>query len=375
MKKRWIAAWLCLMMISLCVCAAADRDNGVWQYKSAGSGKMQLTGYVGAERIKKLEFPEEIDGCPVTIIGNGSMFLWLNEVGQRTELIFPDTTEEIRGEFFTLGSFGKVVIPASVKTIGKNAFAIAAVTEFEFEGAPMTFGDRAFAENLHLKQMEIPEGVETIGGSCFEMCDRMTSVTLPASLKWLGAKCFSGNVKLSSVKFAPGCAIPEIPMGCFISCAIKSIDIPKSVTKIGTNAFYGCEKLTAVTIPAGVTSIASDAFSGCADNIVFTVTEGSYGHDWAAGKGYKVKTVPAPVTVTAPDGSTVAYYELKPGSKGPEVLEARTKLYELGYFSKVPTQTEYTENMKDYVKKFEKDYGLEQDGILSPEDQAILFAQ
>lgn len=68
-----------------------------------------------------------------------------------------------------------------------------------------------------------------------------------------------------------------------------------------------------------------------------------------------------------------AYETLKPGSKGQDVLDARMQLYNLGYFNKVPTQTEYTNNMKDYVKKFEKDYGLKQDGILSPEDQEVLF--
>ena len=67
------------------------------------------------------------------------------------------------------------------------------------------------------------------------------------------------------------------------------------------------------------------------------------------------------------------YETLKPGSKGQAVLDARMRLYELGYFSKVPTQTEYTTAMMDYVKKFEKDYGLKQDGILSPEDQEVLF--
>lgn len=68
------------------------------------------------------------------------------------------------------------------------------------------------------------------------------------------------------------------------------------------------------------------------------------------------------------------YQTLKPGSKGQAVLDARMKLYELGYFKKKPTQKEFTNNMKDYVKKFEKDYGLTQDGILSPEDQEILFS-
>jgi len=71
--------------------------------------------------------------------------------------------------------------------------------------------------------------------------------------------------------------------------------------------------------------------------------------------------------------SASSYKILKPGSKGQAVLNARMKLYELGYFRNKPTQTEYTNNMKDYVRKFEKDNGLEQDGILSPEDQEILF--
>lgn len=69
------------------------------------------------------------------------------------------------------------------------------------------------------------------------------------------------------------------------------------------------------------------------------------------------------------------YEELKPGSKGQAVLDARMRMYELGYFKNKPTQTEYTRNMMDYVKEFEKDYGLEQDGILSPEDQVVLFGQ
>lgn len=67
------------------------------------------------------------------------------------------------------------------------------------------------------------------------------------------------------------------------------------------------------------------------------------------------------------------YTTLKPGSNGQEVLDARMKLYELGYFKKKPTQTEYTDSMADYVKRFEKDHGLTQDGVLSPEDQEVLF--
>lgn len=387
MKK---IAWFVLLLVLVCMCAIAiaDMDNGVWKYKTEG-GKMMLTGYLGAERVKKIEFPAEINGKPVQIIGNGSIFVWLNEVGQRTELVFPNTVEEIRGEFFTLGYFGKVVIPASVKKIGNGAFSIAAVSEFEFKGAPETIGDWAFSENFHLKTIKIPEGTRTLGASCFEKCDKMTQVELPASLTYIGAKCFSGDVKLATVKFAPGCAITKIPLGCFIDCAIKSMELPKTITEIETNAFYGCKNLTSVVIPEGVTKIASDAFANCSSKLVLTVTEGSYAQEWAQQKGIKTKAISAPKaadvsvtaqvsnSVTAPqggaDGQTAAYQTLKPGSKGQSVLDARMKLYKLGYFKNKPTQKEYTNNMKDYVKKFEKDNGLKQDGILSPEDQEILF--
>jgi len=42
-----------------------------------------------------------------------------------------------------------------------------------------------------------------------------------------------------------------------------SYSIPKSVTSIGCNAFYGCTGLKSVTIPINVNSIEMDAFFGC----------------------------------------------------------------------------------------------------------------
>ena len=68
------------------------------------------------------------------------------------------------------------------------------------------------------------------------------------------------------------------------------------------------------------------------------------------------------------------FRELKVGSKGQDVLDARTRLYELGYFQKKPTQLEYTNSMSNYVKQFEADYGLKTDGVLSVDDQIVLFS-
>ncbi|MGI6739636.1 MAG: peptidoglycan-binding protein [Christensenellales bacterium] len=81
-----------------------------------------------------------------------------------------------------------------------------------------------------------------------------------------------------------------------------------------------------------------------------------------------ISTTPAPIVDTS------AYRTLKVGSKGEDVLAVRVRMYELGFFSKVPTQTEFTANMKKYVIDFQKANNLKADGVLTPEVQEVLFS-
>lgn len=41
------------------------------------------------------------------------------------------------------------------------------------------------------------------------------------------------------------------------------LELPESLTKIGTSAFRNCKTLKSITLPAGLTSIGSEAFSDC----------------------------------------------------------------------------------------------------------------
>ena len=167
---------VCLLLVCLCATAFADTSNGVWSYRIK-DGKVTLTAYEGVEKIKKLEFPAEMEGYPVTVVGDGSMlFLWLNEIGQHTELVFPESTEKIAGGFFTLGYFDNVVIPANVKEIGEYAFNVSTISGITFNGAPETLGDFAFAEAYTLRSLELPEGVKTIGKFAYYNCTADTSV-------------------------------------------------------------------------------------------------------------------------------------------------------------------------------------------------------
>ena len=58
-----------------------------------------------------------------------------------------------------------------------------------------------------------------------------------------------------------------------------SIELPSSITSIGTRAFYGCH-ITSIIIPDSVTSIGDDAFSECS-NLTINGTPGSYAETYA----------------------------------------------------------------------------------------------
>jgi len=59
--------------------------------------------------------------------------------------------------------------------------------------------------------------------------------------------------------------LTKIPRNTFYGCkSLKKISrLPATVTKIGENAFYGCRSLEEIEIPAGVTEIPKGAFCGC----------------------------------------------------------------------------------------------------------------
>ena len=81
-----------------------------------------------------------------------------------------------------------------------------------------------------------------------------------------------------------GTAIPsyydldERPWKDYVS-VVEKIVISDGVTRIGDQAFCGCDGLTTVTIPASVTSIGYGAFAGCSNLATMTVEAGNTVYD------------------------------------------------------------------------------------------------
>ena len=118
------------------------------------------------------------------------------------------------------------------------------------------------ADITELSANDFKEGTVGIVGRAFTSCENLTKVVLPSSIKYLGDSCFAKNKALYSVTL-PG--VETIAYGVFTDCDnLMILNLGENLKSIGTNAFYGCDKLAnpenGNLIPASVTSIGEKAF-------------------------------------------------------------------------------------------------------------------
>ena len=245
-----------------------------------------------------------------------------------TAVTIPEGVTDIGDGAFDGCEIAEVTLPASLRSLGKDAFGEgyyapaffvadgnsvyasdsngalfnADRTELlrvpgSYKGAyqiPETvavIGESAFYDCYDLTAVTIPDGVGSIGGHAFSGCWNLSAVTIPDSVSTVGDYAFYGCSSLSVVTIPDG--VGSIGDCTFFDCYnLTAVTIPDGVGSIGVSAFSGCCNLTAVTIPDSVSTIGDYAFSGCS---LTTVTIpgsvrslGSGAFDGAVSAGFSV---------------------------------------------------------------------------------------
>lgn len=207
-------------------------------------GGITITGFkdYGSNLTEDLVIPTSINGQIVTSIGFGA---FMND-------------QHFEGS--DLEGLKSVVIPATVKTIGLQAFNtckhLTSVT---------------FAEDSQLK---------TISQEAFEQCYKLTNINLPASVQTIAEKAFYYTA-LSSINLPA--SLQTIGSGAFARTKLKSVNIPASVQSIGEGSqtmgvFAYCQDLTIVRLLGTISTINANTFNNMPSLMGIVVNKDAYSY-------------------------------------------------------------------------------------------------
>ena len=226
-------------------------------------------------------------------IGNGAF-----SITSLTTINIPQGVTSIGdGAFYDCKSLTSIGIAEGVKSIGDNTFAgCTGLTSINLPKGLTIIGDRAFSHCTGLTSINIPQGVTSIGNGAFSSCtglktisvsvdnlnyasingmlfnkagttlitcpEALTNINIPQGVTSIGDWAFSSCTGLTSIGIPEGVTI--IGEWAFSYCkGLTSINLPQGLTIIRNGAFVGCTGLTSIGIPEGVTSIGGQTFSNC----------------------------------------------------------------------------------------------------------------
>ena len=151
----------------------------------------------------------------------------------------------------------------TVTAIGDYAFAYESnLARVSVPATVRSIGASAFRECPALESITLPpDGPETIGEEAFAFCESLAEIRLPDTISQLGGSVFWHCTQLSRVLLPSELA--EIPDGAFGYCStLHEITLPNRVQRIGASAFSSAGLLE-IDLPNSIRNIGEGAFSGC----------------------------------------------------------------------------------------------------------------
>lgn len=218
-------------------------------------------------------------GDNVTDIGDNAFY----NCSVLTEISIGNAVTNIgNNAFYNCSSLKELVFPDSITRIGENAFnGCIAVERVYFQGDvfswckisfgqgsnPLRYAHNLFINNEIIKEVSIPntitsigtyvfdgwngisvsipDCITTIGEGAFSGCKDLTKISLPNTLTYIGRWAFSECI--AEIIWGENPIITSIGESAFNSYRGTKIEIPISITNIGSDAFRYCSNLKDIT--------------------------------------------------------------------------------------------------------------------------------
>ena len=246
-----------------------ERRSDGFVYSVSGN-TATISAYEGEDTA--LTIPARIAGRRVALIEEG--FLDNTSV---TEVIFSEDITMIEleeGVFEDNTKLTYVSLPDSLKEIPERAFSdCTGLVRVKLPSSLEKIGASAFegCSNLETsgasgeKQFVLPDTLTEVGEDAFKDCGDLTSVTIGTGLKDIPDGMFDNCDSISSLTFAEGSTVEKIGEGAFRDNNLGKVTLPDSLKYIGAYSFENNDSssFSSITVPAGVVTVSAYAFSGC----------------------------------------------------------------------------------------------------------------
>lgn len=151
---------------------------------------------------------------------------------------------------------------------------------------------RSFQSCVNIRNIYIPSSVQQIEEGIFYDCDKLENIIVDSNNKYYDSRnnC-NAIIEKKSKKLVAGCKNSFIPDGiriigeeAFAQCnELKNIIIPEGVVTIDRDAFFSCDKLNNITLPTTLRKLGDYAFFGCKSlkkiilpNSITTIPDGCF---------------------------------------------------------------------------------------------------
>ncbi len=206
----------------------------------------------------------------LTISGKGEMadagfanYPWYKYCRLDTEKLIIEEGITHIGEyaFDLMSNLKEVKLPESLNTIGKQAFGSTDIEEFSFPEGMTVIPEKVLNYCHSLKRIYIPESVEIIGAEAFRQTG-VSDVILPEGLREIGGRAFSGCSGIKNIHFDD--KLEKIGTGAFSYCSgLESVTVPDNVTVLGGSAFQECKNLKSIRLSENIEAIGTYTFQDC----------------------------------------------------------------------------------------------------------------
>lgn len=194
--------------------------------------------------IKELVIPKSVTKIEGNPYCNGQLQTITVDPDNKNYVSVDNILIELKGETYykavcyPCNAENDIVVPAPIEEIGDSAFKETAAKNITFPASLKTIGLDAFYKAAKLESVSIPGNVKSIGDNAFRNCTMLSNIKLGTGLESIG-------------KYA------------FQDCNIAQIELPDKITSIDRNAFSNCKKLQSVSLPNSITEIGESVFDSC----------------------------------------------------------------------------------------------------------------